>query len=670
MKSKILTSGLFVIFALVLAAGLASAAGLNVIDVTGNNQNAASGSQITLSFKLQNDAANAYTISNIILNFPGLSGAGTIAESAWTNKPSISELTLEPGATSGVLTVKLNVPAGQTAGAYSGLITGTCEYSTSLGTLRNINGQIPVTLNVNAIPGLDVTQKTAITGTTNGTIEVKNTGNTVLSNIELTNSVEDFDVDFSGSDVSNNKISSLSPGSKVDVTVAPVELGTVGLGGKAVTVTATASDGTTDSLAMNVAGSFCKNGAKGGNLVINDLEINNQGDGDDDAWKLLDTIEINVDVENEGDVDVDDVFVELGIFDSSGDDVTDNFDFENTDEEQIDLGNFNDGDDDTATFTFRVPADVEDGRYKVAVKVYSDDFGESDECSDVFDGKKFEEIDVERENDEGNFIAFEDSAITPSQLTCGEKAVLTTNVYNIGDEDQDQVKVTLFDSDLGVNTFFEIRNDLDQGDKEEVTFNFAIPQNLKDGIYYMSLWAEYDYNRGSYREKSEEETKVPVTISGCSAATTQPSGKPASITAVLGSDAAAGKELVVDATITNLKSKSTSFVVSGLEYEDWATLSDISERIITLDAGESKEITFRFDVNNDVSGEQSFVVEARTGDNEAVTREVAVNIAGRTGGITGFASFGEGNSLIWIIGIINVVLIVLIIIVAVRISRR
>jgi len=286
------------------------------------------------------------------------------------------------------------------------------------------------------------------------------------------------------------------------------------------------------------------------------------------------------------------------------------------------------------------------------------------------DGKKFEEIDVERENDEGNFIAFEDSAITPSQLTCGEKAVLTTNVYNIGDEDQDQVKVTLFDSDLGVNTFFEIRNDLDQGDKEEVTFNFAIPQNLKDGIYYMSLWAEYDYNRGSYREKSEEETKVPVTISGCSAATTQPSGKPASITAVLGSDAAAGKELVVDATITNLKSKSTSFVVSGLEYEDWATLSDISERIITLDAGESKEITFRFDVNNDVSGEQSFVVEARTGDNEAVTREVAVNIAGRTGGITGFASFGEGNSLIWIIGIINVVLIVLIIIVAVRISRR
>ena len=41
MKSKILTSGLFVIFALILAAGLVSAAGLSYTPspVTGNNQN-------------------------------------------------------------------------------------------------------------------------------------------------------------------------------------------------------------------------------------------------------------------------------------------------------------------------------------------------------------------------------------------------------------------------------------------------------------------------------------------------------------------------------------------------------------------------------------------------------------------------------------------------------
>ncbi|MBI5803678.1 putative S-layer protein [Candidatus Pacearchaeota archaeon] len=522
---------------------------------------------------------------------------------------------------------------------------------------------IPIITDNSAIT---LTKVKELTKNQSGIVKVTNTGNVNL-NIDMTQA-GDFDVIFSESSFV------LNAGTSKDITVSSIDLDDLSFGNNVATITAADStQNVSKSIDLTVSQSFCEVGSVGGNLEISDVDFNNEGEGGDDTWQLLDVIEVEVRVDNDGNDDIKDIFVELGLFDNTGRNQISDLDFENADEEKIDLGRLNDGDDDRVTFRFRVPADIEDGSYMFAVKAYSDDLGEDVECIDTSSSLSddiFETIDVERESDEGKFISFEDTMLNPEEATCGESVVLTTNVFNVGDEDQDQVKVNLFNTELGLNKMVEIRNDLDQGENERTSFEFVIPQGLEDKIYQLRMNSEYDYRSGSYRQSSEEETLVPLRILGCSV-DEEPSGEnSASINAVLDSDAVAGDELVVRATITSLKSGTNTFLIDANDYESWSSLSDVSERILELDQGESKEVTFKFNLNADAEGSESFNIEVVSGSDVEI-REVVVNIApGSSGGITGFAGFGEGNTTLWIIGIVNVVLIILIIIVAVKVSRR
>src|SRR3989344_7391361 len=99
------------------------------------------------------------------------------------------------------------------------------------------------------------------------------------------------------------------------------------------TLTATAKNASdpsqvlsTTTATINYVKSFCNSGAVGGNLSLNNVDISSSGDDDED-WKALDEITIEVDVKNDGNDDVDDVFVELAMFDSSGRNVVNDFDF-------------------------------------------------------------------------------------------------------------------------------------------------------------------------------------------------------------------------------------------------------------------------------------------------------------------------------------------------------
>ncbi|MBS3071651.1 putative S-layer protein [Candidatus Pacearchaeota archaeon] len=426
--------------------------------------------------------------------------------------------------------------------------------------------------------------------------------------------------------------------------------------------------------------SFCENGETG-SLEITNINIDNQGEGRESSWNLLDTIEIEVDFENNGNDDLNDIFVELGLIDSTGKNQANDLDFENADEEQFDYGDLNEGDDDTVTFTFRVPADFEDGNYKLAVKVYSDDSGEDIECADTsndLDQTFYHDLDIERENDEGRFIAFENTEINPEEVTCGDTVRLSTDVFNIGDEDQDQVKITLENSELKLNLEREIRNDLDQGDKEAVNFDFIIPEGTQNKVYNLELGAEYDYNRGSYRQSSDESTTFQMRVIGCEAqagtgstgGTGSTSGRVSSVTATLESGAKEGSQVVVKAKVTNIGKETESFVLDAKGYDSWATLDSISSRILTVEAGQSRDVIFTFDANEDSAGEQSFIVEVRSGD-KIETKEVVVDIEAADSSSGDGFSFDLGdNTLIWVIGIINVLLIILIIVVAVRISRK
>jgi len=433
-------------------------------------------------------------------------------------------------------------------------------------------------------------------------------------------------------------------------------------------LTATGTSSSTNATITFVK-SFCKAGSIGENLSISRIDINSDG-SDDLEWRPLDQIEIKVKVENNGDDDVREVNVEIGLYDSEGRNKIGDVDFDSTDEETIDLGTINNGDDDTATFTFMMPADLDEGNYKLVAKAYSDKTGESKECTDTssdLDNDFYQPIDVVKESDSGKFIAFDNIVLSPERATCGDSVTLSTDVWNIGDEDQDQVKVNLKNTELGLDQSFEIKNDLNQGDNQQVSFTFQMPQNARDKTYVLGLSSDYDYKNGNYREHSDDQKEVSLQVIGCAVAPTPGTTKLASIDASLDSDAIAGKEMDITIEVTNLDSKSNTFSISLIGL-DWAVVESISPRTLTLDAGETGEVSLRLTIDEATSKENSFTIQAKSA-NKTDTREISVDVQEAKSSFS-LPQLFQGNAVMWAIIIINVVLVILIIVVAVRIARR
>ncbi|MAE49541.1 hypothetical protein CMI48_01800 [Candidatus Pacearchaeota archaeon] len=582
-------------------------------------------------------------------------GTATLA----TPETSIGNLTLAPA--SQLVTVTVTFDKFQT-GSIAGTIVAD---DTGSGDPRSATFTVPILSST----GLSQSSIKAPTHGVNGSINVTNTGNSALSNLNISTT---GNIPLQLLDGTSNLGSSfsLAAGAAKLITIVP-DFASAIFGTHTVTVTANDSTaGLVSTTTYNIDKTFCSNGPQGGNLSL-DININNKGDssGDDEEWFILDQIEVEVKVDNDGNDKVKDVRVELGLFDTSGTNDINDLDFDNSDKEEIDLGDISDDKDDTATFIFDVPADFDDGSYKLAVKTFSDQEGESVICTDSstdLNKDFFEEITVSREDDEGKFIAFNKIRFEPSESTCGDTVSMTLDVVNIGDEDQDQVKVSVVNKELDIDLFREIKTDLDQGDEDTISFSFQVPQDAKDKTYVLELDAEYDYRPrdDEYRDSLDDEEKIPFNVIGCSATSGSSTTQAASISAALdsNSEAKAGQPLTVKATISNLNSEATSFVIDAKNFESWGTLGSISDRVLTLQSGETKDVLITFNVNPEASGQQTFTVQTQAGS-QLDSRSVAVNIAGSG------LSVG-GNNTLWVIGIINVVLIILIIVVAVRLSNR
>ncbi len=541
----------------------------------------------------------------------------------------------------------------------SGTITATLVAKSG-----STEASLPITIAISSTASLSASKITELKVNQSGTINVSNSGNVLLSNINI--SATGPTVTFSENNFQ------LSPGSSKTIDITLSDSSSLKFGINTVVVTAKdLNENVQASVSFEARKSFCRNGEVGKNLSIRDVEISSSGE-DDEEWRPLDEIEVEVEVQNVGNDDIDDVVVELGLFDSEGDNLVGDLDFDTRDEEILELGDLRDGRRESVVFRFKVPADIDTGDYKLAVKAFSEDLGESKECTDIsgdLDNSIFQDIKIEQEDDEGKFIAFDNIKLTPEEATCGDTVSLRTDVFNIGDEDQDQVKVNLFSRELNLSLSQEIRSDLDVGDKDSLSFLFTVPQGLSDRTYNLELTAEYDYRNGNYREESDESTKVPLRVFGCTPRPSTGTGaRLASITATLESAAVAGDEMIVRARITNIGQNTTSFIVDAEGYEDWAELKDISDRLVTLRAGESKEVTFTFDISEETQGEQTFVIRTQSGAS-IDEREVSVNIEEGEAEPRFRFNFGD-NSLVWIIGIINVILIILIIVVAIRIAQQ
>jgi len=389
------------------------------------------------------------------------------------------------------------------------------------------------------------------------------------------------------------------------------------------------------------------------NIKIRDISIE-EGFGDDEEWYPLDEIEVEVEVENKGPEDIDDIVLAWGLYNVDLDDWV-------IDDEENDF-NLKDGDEETVIITFKLddPDEFEDnGEYIFYVWATGEDdeFDKNETCI-----SESESIDVIVEND---FVVL-DSIEFPELVQCGAEIQITADIWNIGEDDQDDVYIIIYNHELGINEQIEI-GDLDAFEDTNLNAIIKLPTNAEEKTYSLIFWV-YDEDNDVYENSEDDlaEFVVPFKIEGSCV-----TGPTVLVSANLESGGKAGQELVVRATITNIGNELETYSLNIVGYTDWASSFESSRNIVILGVGEFQDVLLTFEVKKDVSGDKFFNIEVLSGDELIVEQPVSVSIESGFGfpGITGNI-ISRDNWYLWGIGALNIILVIVIIFVAVRAIRK
>jgi len=382
---------------------------------------------------------------------------------------------------------------------------------------------------------------------------------------------------------------------------------TSNIGVHIITITAfgvnASSSNTTSTLSssFNVLYPYCEN-ITGTNDPIDFIEITNDEDIDGEEFKPLDSFDIKVKVENNDDNDDDDndhkVIITAVL-------VKDNEEVDDTEVEQkvtIDAE-----DKETVTLTMALPSDIEEGTYYLYVKAENDD--DSDNCE-----QKALSLEIEQSTREVIYIG--PSAI--QNISCGSTLLVEGNIFNIGKEDEDKVKISY--SDKFGNTQTEEYNSLDSGDSLPLNWQFNIPQNTSAGKSAYTITISYDYDEDDETYDETESFLTDFNVYGvCQAAlVSNQTISTESSTAIL------GVESEVRVKITNTGTTAQTFLTTATA--DWAEINSITPSSVSLNAGEEKEIIIKLEPKSNVEiGANDLVVSVQH-NGITDTKTVSVNV--------------------------------------------
>lgn len=404
---------------------------------------------------------------------------------------------------------------------------------------------------------------------------------------------------------------------------------------------------------------FCEYGQVSTDLIeiqyIKDKKADNEEEWE---WKPLDNIRIDVKLKNTGDDD-EDYTVELIFIDSNGDEVEVASDEDDL-EQDMDI---DEGKRKIATFEFQVEGDIEEGDYKLYAKAYKE--GEEDEqCASLQAEEEGSEETIKIEKDKHDVVVKE--VETQLSAECGDFINFEAKIANIGEEDQDKVKVILYNEEMGIN-INRIIDDLEGGEQKTVTFNFEIPSGIEEKLYKFDVSTEFDYDDDdeNYDKASDAEDDLKISLNvlgGCSI-------QEALIDAELdiSSSAEVGENLVINIKLSN-PGKAATYILTASEYKEWADVVSI-EPMSIISIEEDGIATAVITLKPTEAGEHSFVVKATSGGHSAESN-LEITIAKQKGLFSGIiGEVGEVGA--WLIGgIIFLILIIIIVIIVKSSSGR
>ena len=385
--------------------------------------------------------------------------------------------------------------------------------------------------------------------------------------------------------------------------------------------------------------------------------------GDDNSWYPFEEIEVKIEIKNYGSYDANNVEVAWGLYDTKAKEWV----IEPDTEKDFRLKH---GDTQTLTVSFKLDdnmdidlSDLVDGTH---YKFYVTATGDIDDSDSAHDGESFcvfdsedSEIVIERD-----FVVLDNIKI-PESVQCGQTVEVTADAWNIGDHDQEDVSLEIYDQGNALKIANDVTiGDIDAFDKQVVSFTFTVPSGAEEK-YYSLVFQMKDEDGNVYQSSNDDDSEftVPFEVKGNCAV-----GSGVLISASLESEAKAGKEMVINVLLTNTANTTRSFTMEASGYDAWAKLSE-SPAPLLLNAGNAGEALFKFYIEKGISGEQTFSILVYLDNKLITTQPVSVNVEPASFlGITGLVT--SSNAYLWGIGLLNVILIIIIIIMAVRIARR
>lgn len=416
------------------------------------------------------------------------------------------------------------------------------------------------------------------------------------------------------------------------------------------------------SISLTILKSYCSSGEQSGNLTIDSVSIKNSGSGDDTNWQPLDQIEVKVKVTNNNPDNRISTIVKLGLYNSKGS--------EKLGLNSIGVGNIGSSDK-TATFTFTVPADLDADNYFLYVKAYRDG-NENTLCTSISGdlagvGNYYQPISVNKEDSDTRQVIFDNILVDPSTATCGDDITVSTKIVNVGTSDQEKVKTSIYNKELGIDSYI-VTNNLNEGDSVPIEFTFKVPQNATQKSYVLDFSNSYDYN-GDYPSSDDaaydqlgDTFTTNLVVSGC-----QVSSQNVQVTATLQSEAIAGQNAIIDVNVKNLGTADTSYNLVTSGTENFASSVSVATPSFTLGAGQSRDVLITLQLKPGASGDNTFDIKTLYGGN---VKDSSVVIPITSSQSSGLGASIKQNWVIWLIVLINVVLIIAIIIIAVRVLGK
>ncbi len=292
------------------------------------------------------------------------------------------------------------------------------------------------------------------------------------------------------------------------------------------------------------------------------------------------------------------------------------------------------------TLNVPVPSRIEEDSYKLRITITDRD---NDEITLNYNLK----IDAPRHE-----LVIRDIVLTPEdEITAGRALLATVRVKNMGDRDEDSVKVTVSIPSLGLSASDYI-DEVESGDSEtSQELYLRIPACAEAGDY--DVVAEVEYDDG-YEDASKTASITVQESDVCEASAAASSSEPEVVIGSALENIAAGEGgAIYPITITNKASASRTYSVTVDGLNDWGTAKISPTSTIVVGAGKTESFYVFVAANADAAaGQQVFTATVKQGSNTVKQAALTANIVEPQGSGWGNARKGLEIAVVVLAGLL------------------